>query len=143
MSLYLNNSNNMISIRAGDSGVLRFVFERPMNGVYVTFSVKENKYDSDNEAVIVKSYLCGCDRTISPYEAYFFIKPEDTANLEISPLKEKWDFQDYYWMLKIETNKGYLADTVIPTSTNSFPKFRLYYGSVPDEDIQGTGGLIG
>lgn len=143
MSLFLNNQNNTISIRSGDSGVLRFVFERPMNGVYVTFSVKENKYDPDDEAVIVKSYLCGYDKTISPFEAYFFITPEDTSNLEIYPEKEKWDFQDYYWMLKIETNRGYLADTVIPTSTNNFPKFRLYYGSVPDSDIQNTSGFIG
>ena len=143
MSLFLNNTNNTISIRRGDSGVVRLVFERPMNGVYVTFAVKENKYDSDDEALIAKSYLCGYDPTVSPYEAYFFIKPEDTENFEIYPQKEKWDFQDYYWMVKIETNNGLLADTVIPSSTNTFPKFRVYYGSVPDEDMPNTYGIIG
>ena len=143
MSLYLNSSNNMISIRRKDSGVVRLVFERDMTGVFVTFSVKENKYDSDEDALITKSYQCGYDKTVSPYEAYFFIKPEDTENFDIYPLKDKWDFQDYYWMVKIETNNGLLADTVIPSGTNTFPKFRVYYGSVPDEDMPNTYGIIG
>lgn len=143
MSLFLNNSNNMISIRRKDSGVLRFAFDQDMSGVFVTFAVKENKYDDDADALITKSYLCGADPSISPYEAYFFIKPEDTENFEIYPAKDKWDFQDYWWMLKIETNNGLLADTVIPSGTATFPKFRVYYGSVPDEDMPNTYGIIG
>lgn len=142
MSLFLDSSNNMISIRRKDSGLIRLAFERPMNGVYVTFSVKENKYDKDEDALITKSYLCGYDETIAPNEAYFFIKPEDTEDFEINPDNEKKDFQDYYWMVKIETNNGLLADTVIPSKTDPFPKFRVYYGSVPDEDMDNTFGLI-
>lgn len=142
MSLFLNTSNNIISIRRKDSGVIRLAFDRDMTGVYVTFAVKENKYDADEDALITKSYQCGYDKTVSPYEAYFLIKPEDTENFEIYPQKDKWDFQDYYWMVKIETNNGVLADTVIPSGTNTFPKFRVYYGSVPDEDMPNTYGII-
>lgn len=143
MSMYINSDNNMILIRRKDSGVLRLVFERPMNGVFVTFAVKENKDDPDEDALISKSYQCGYDPTISPYEAYFFIQPEDTADFDIFPKKNKLDFQDFYWMVKIETNNGLLADTVIPSGTDAFPKFRVYYGSVPDYDIPNTYGIIG
>lgn len=138
MSLFLD-SNNTISLRRKDSGVIRIVFStEDMSGVYVTFSVKENKYDDDDDAVISKSYLCGADPTVNKNEAYFLIKPEDTEDLDIVPSKDKYDYQEYYWMVKIETNNGVLADTVIPSGTMSFPKFRLYYGSVPDDDMPNT-----
>ena len=143
MSMYLNTDNNVISIRRGDSGVLRVKFsESDMSGVYVTFAVKLNKDDADEDAVITKSYQCGYDKTVLPNEAYFLIKPEDTQELEVTPEKDKNDYQEYYWMIKIETNNGLLADTVIPSSTNNFPKFRVYYGSVPDSDIPNTWGII-
>lgn len=142
MSLFLKTDSNMIYMRKKDSGVLRFLFDHNMKGVYVTFAVKRNREDPDEDAVIAKSYRCGVDPTVSPYEAYFFIKPEDTEEMEVEPVKEKFSYQDYYWMLKVETNKGYLADTVIPADNANFPKFRLYYGSVPDFDMENTGGLI-
>lgn len=141
MSLFLNNDT--ISIRRGDSGVIRLVFDREsMSGVYVTFAVKTSRDEPDENAVISKSYQCGVDPTVQPNEAYFFLKPEDTNELEVFPEKDKNDFQEYVWMVKIETNNGMLADTVIPSSTNSFPKFRVYYGSVPDDDMDNTFGII-
>lgn len=142
MSLFLKTDSNMIYMRKKDSGVLRFLFDHDMTNVYVTFAVKRNREDPDEDAVIAKSYKCGADPTVSPYEAYFFIKPEDTEEMEVEPTKEKFSYQDYYWMLKVETNRGYLADTVIPADNANFPKFRLYYGSVPDFDIDNAGSFI-
>jgi len=131
MSLYINSDSNMIYMRRRDSGVMRFCFDHDMTGVTVTFAVKRNKEDSDDDAVITKSYTCGVDETVAPTEAYFYIMPDDTAELEVEPTKVKFEYQDYYWMLKIETNNGYMADTVIPSGSSSYPKFRLYYSSVP------------
>lgn len=142
MSLYLKTDTNMIYMRKKDSGVVRFLFDHDMTGVYVTFAVKRNREDPDEDAVIAKSYRCGMDPTVSTHEAYFLIRPDDTSEMEVEPLKEKFTYQDYYWMLKVETNGGTLADTVIPSDNANFPKFRLYYGSVPDFDIDNTGSCI-
>ena len=133
MSLYLKTDTNMIYMRKKDSGVIRFLFDHDMTDVVVTFAVKRNREDADEDAVITKSFTCGADKAVSPYEAYFFIKPEDTEEMEVEPEKDKFNYQDYYWMLKIETNEGSLADTVIPADIANFPKFRLYYGSVPSD----------
>jgi hypothetical protein len=138
MSLYLKQENQMIYMRRGDTGIVQFVFDKPMDGVFVTFAVKKNQSDKDEDAVITKSCLCGKDPFLSPRVAYFIIDPEDTAYLDIEPEKPKFDFQDYVWMLKIETDYGRLADTVIPCRTFKFPKFRLYYGSVPDFNKEET-----
>ena len=132
MSLYVKPENQMIYMRRGDAGVVQFMFDKPMDGVFTTFAVKRDKADKDEDAVITKSCLCGKDPFISSRVAYFYISPEDTIELEIEPEKNKFDYQDYVWMLKIETEMGMLADTVIPCRNTKFPKFRLYYGSVPD-----------
>lgn len=138
MSLFVNAENNTISMRRNDSGVLQFVFDNDMTGVFVTFAVKADRADSDEEAVITKTYLCGKDAYVAPNVAYFYLTPEDTASLEVEPIKDKFDYQDYCWMIKLETEYGMLADTIIPSGTAKYPKFRLYYGSVPDYNKQGT-----
>ena len=141
MSLYLNTEKRLIYMRRGDSGILQFVFQDDQNdldGALVTFAVKVDRSDSDAEAVIPKTYMLGKDTMVAPNIAYFYLTPEDTQNLEIEPLRDRLDYQDYVWTLKIETEYGMLADTVIPYETDSFPKFRLYYGSVPDADKQTT-----
>lgn len=141
MSLYLKQENQMIYMRRGDAGILQFIFDKPMYDVIVTFAIKKNQSDKDEDAVISKSFMCGKDPYLSPRIAYFFIDPEDTAYLDIDPIKDKFDYQDYVWMLKIETNFGRFADTVIPCRSFRFPKFRLYYGSVPDFDKRKTIGI--
>ena len=125
-------------MRRNDSGVLQFVFDNNMTGVFVTFAVKADRSDPDEEAVVTKTYLCGKDPYVAPNVAYFYLTPDDTAELPIEPAKDKFDYQDYCWMLKVETEYGMLADTVIPYGTDKYPKFRLYYGSVPDYDKQST-----
>ena len=136
MSLYIKPENQMIYMRRGDAGVIRFVFDRPMDDIYTTFAVKRHQSDRDEDAVITKTFLCGSDRYISPYVAVFYLCPCDTYDLEVEPVKDKFDYQDYVWMLKLESDHGRLADTVIPCRTMRFPKFRLYYGSVPDFEIK-------
>jgi len=138
MSLYIKQDSKMIYMRRGDAGVVQFVFDKPMDGVFVTFSVKKDKSDKDEDAVITKSCLCGKDPFISSRVAFFYISPDDTNMLDIEPEKDKFDYQDYIWMLKIETEWGQLADTVIPCRSSKFPKFRLYYGSVPDFNKEET-----
>lgn len=132
MSLYVKPDSQMIYMRRGDAGVLQFIFDKPMDGVFMTFAVKRDKADKDEDAVISKSFLCGKDPFIAPNVAFFYLHPDDTEFLEIEPEKDKFDYQDYVWMLKIETEWGKLADTVIPCRSMKFPKFRLFYGSVPD-----------
>lgn len=138
MSLYIKPDDQMIYMRRGDTGVIQFVFDRPMDGVFTTFAVKRDKADRDEDAVITKSCLCGKDPYMSSRIACFFICPCDTADLEVDPSRDRLDYQDYVWMLKIEGDKGLLADTVVPCRTSKFPKFRLYYGSVPDFDKRRT-----
>lgn len=130
MAIAFNPDDKMISIRRGDSGMLSFKFKQDVRGLKATFAVKKHDDDFEDEAVIVKQYVCGSDSSLDENTAYISLTGYDTEVLDIIPKRATDKYQDYVWMLNLSDGIKSVSDTIIPNEFDNFPVFRVYLGSV-------------
>lgn len=125
MSLTIDKDNYSIKVRSGDSGVLIFQFNIPLDNFKVDFCIEEELNSSKTKPVIQKCY-----KNLTGNFLAIRLTSEETETL-----KTEGNFLGkYYWGLRIHNDDGY-AKTLIPDKYNKRPKFFVYpkIGGCKDE----------
>lgn len=112
----------------GDSGVISFKFNRDMDGSTACFVVKEKITTPDDESYIHEEFTFPATSAASGDNDTFLVtfSPETTIDIPIVTDQDPPKYDDFIWGLKVYKGTTY-AETAIPLSGGSYPKFRLYY----------------
>jgi len=128
MIFTIDASTYAIAGTKGDSGAFIFKFNKDMDGATACFVVKEQITTSDADAYITKSYTFPATSATSGDNDTFNVEllPGDTLDIPIVTEQDppKWD--DFVWGLRVHKGTTY-AETVIPKTGGTYPKFRIYY----------------
>ena len=113
----------------GDSGAFTFIFNKNMNGATVCFIVKEKITTDDVDAYIEKSFTFPAASSVLNTENNVFsvsLFPSDTLDIPIVTDQDPPKYDDFIWGLRVYKGTSY-AETLIPRTGGSYPKFRMYY----------------
>lgn len=128
MLFTINPTTYVISGTKGDSGVFSFTFDRNMSELTACFIVKENILASDTDAYIHKEYTFPAASAVSGDNNLFIVNifPSDTLEIPIVTDQDPPKYDDFIWGLKVYKGIEY-AETAIPSTGGTYPKFRMYY----------------
>ena len=119
MTFKIDTETFRIQGRKGDSGVIKFIFNRNLSEFDVYFTVKASLDDADENALITKTFL-------KPFgsEIVVNLSPEDTSKFQLNCSKVR-QFTDFFWGLKV-VQGDFFAQTVVPSGSAMPPRFRVY-----------------
>lgn len=128
MIFTIDQTTYAITGTKGDSGAFIFHFNRNMDGATACFIVKEKITTDDNDAYIEKSFTFpAASAAIDANDTFnVSIFPADTLDIPIVTEQDPPKFEDFVWGLRVYKGTTY-AETVIPRSGGTYPKFRMYY----------------
>ena len=117
MPFSINKENLSIKARRGDSGVIVFEFNMPIDNFMIDFCIsKRLDYTKKNDVIISKCY-----KNISGNLLEVDISSEETKMLKIG---DNFVGQ-YFWSLKLHNELGFNM-TLIPDKFNRTPRFFVY-----------------
>ena len=117
MPFSINKENLSIKARRGDSGVIVFEFNMPVDNFAIDFCISKRLDSTSKKDVIISK----CYKNITGNLLEVNISSDETEKLKIG---ENFVGQ-YFWSLKLHNNEG-LNMTVIPDKFNKTPRFFVY-----------------
>lgn len=128
MIFTIDSTTYAITGTKGDSGAFIFKFNRNMDGATACFIVKETITTADEDAYIEKSFEFPASSATSGDNDTFNVNlfPCDTIDIPIVTEQDPPKYDDFVWGLRVYKGTTY-AETVIPKSGGTYPKFRMYY----------------
>lgn len=131
MLFSINNDTFAITGTRGDSGCIAFLFDQDMEGCTACFVVKEYVTTPDEDAYIHISKTFSANLSTPPtssdklFEVVF--TPEITQDIPIVTEDCPPKYDEFIWGLKVTRASDNFAQTVVPTTGATYPKFKLYY----------------
>ena len=128
MLFTINPTTYVISGTKGDSGAFSFIFDKDMSDLTACFIVKETVSTADVDAYIHKEYTFPATSAVSGDNNVFVVNilPSDTIEIPIVTDQDPPKYDDFVWGLKVYNANDY-AETAIPSTGGTYPKFRMYY----------------
>jgi len=128
MIFTIDQTTYAITGTKGDSGAFIFNFNKNMDGATACFVVKEKITTDDVDAYIEKSYTFPTSAVEPSGNNVFIVSllPGDTLDIPIVTEQDPPKYDDFVWGLRVYKGTTY-AETVIPRTGGTYPKFRMYY----------------